>query len=138
MKLFARVLSVLLLVLILTLTLASCGNRIPKGEYIRGDKDLEGYYEGYTFDGKNFSFDVYRKYQKDEALCYSGTYEFVKDKENSDKENGITVGTLTLTYLDAEGNEVVAEYSYLREETEDSTTIKIGDMFYTYYENQVK
>ncbi len=134
MKVFTRVLSALLLVLMLTLVLASCGNRIPKGEYIRGSKLLDGYYEGYTFDGKNFSFDVYRAYQKDEAYCYSGTYEFVKDKENSDKDNGITAGTITFTYTDAAGAEVVVEKPYVREETEKGITIKIGDMYYNYFE----
>ena len=133
MKVFSRVLSVILLTLVLVLSLASCGSSL-KGEYIRGNKVLEGYYEGYTFDGKNFTYDVYRAYVRDDALCYSGTYELVKDKENSDKENGITVGTITLTYQTADGETVVEEKAYWREETEDKTTIKIGDYFYYYFE----
>lgn len=129
MKVFARILSIILIVLMLTLTLASCA-RVPEGEYIRGNKVLEGYYEGFTFDGKNFSFEVYRGYQREEALCYSGTYKLKKDKEKSDKENGITAGIITLTYVDAAGNEVVVEKEYYREETEKNDFIKIGDLFY--------
>ena len=134
MKLFVRVLSVILLVLTLTLTLASCGSRVSKGEYVRGDKVLEGYYESYTFKGKKFSFDVYRGYQHEDALSYTGTYKLVKDKENSDKDEGITVGTITLTYTDANGNEVVEEKPFYMEDTEEVLLIKIDGVFYNYFE----
>ena len=134
MKVFIRILSVILAVLMLTVAFASCGKRVKKGEYIRGSKVLDGYYEGFTFDGKEFSFDVYRAYQRDDALCYSGTYEIEIDKENSDKENDITVGTITLTYTNAEGAEVVEELSYYHEETEDGIVIKIDGIFYNYFE----
>lgn len=137
MKLFVRVLSVILLVLTLTLTLASCGSRVPKGEYGRGSNGLEGYYESFTFKGKKFSFNVYRAHQQEEidtAISYSGTYKIVKDKENSDKEKGITVGTIILTYTDAQGNEIVEEKPFYIEDTEEVLLIKIDGIFYNYFE----
>ena len=137
MKLFVRVLSVILLALMLTLTLASCGSRVPKGEYVRGERVLEGYYEGFTFKGKKFSFDVYRAYQQnetDKALSYTGTYKLVKDKENSNKDEGITVGTITLTYTNADGDEVVEEKPFYMEDTEEALFIKIDGVFYNIFE----
>ena len=133
MKLFARVFSVILLTLILALTLTSCGGAL-KGEYIRGNKVLEGYYEGYTFNGKNFTYDVYLAYVRDEALSYSGTFEYEIDKENSDKELGLTVGTIVFTYTNAAGTEVVEEKPFTLEETEKETVLKIGDYFFYYFE----
>ena len=137
MKLFVRVLSVILLVLTLTLTLASCGSRVPKGEYVRGSNVLEGYYEAFTFKGNKFSFNVYRAHQQDEtdkALSYTGTYKLVKDKENSNKDEGITVGTITLTYTDAQGNEIVEEKPFYMEDTEEVLLIKIDGVLYNYFE----
>lgn len=127
MKLFARIISVILIVLTLSLTLVSCGG-VDKGEYIMGDKVLDGYYEGYTFKGNKFSYNVYIAYQAQEELCYSGKYKLEKNKEESNKDEGLTVGTITLTYLDAEGNEVVEEKSYAYYEEEGKMVI--GDLIY--------
>ncbi|MBQ3064589.1 MAG: hypothetical protein IJC99_07330 [Clostridia bacterium] len=136
MKAFARVLSVVLILLMLTLTFASCGARVPKGLYFRGSM-LDGVYEGYTFMGKKFSFDVYREFERDDELCYSGTYKFEKDKENSNKDEGLTVGTITFTYIDTNGNEVVEEMAYRYEEdVKGKTVLRLGDdFFYLYVEN---
>ena len=127
MKVFARILSLLLVVLMLSLTLAACG-RVPKGEYIMGDKVLDGYYEGYTFKGNKFSYSVYIAYQAQEELCYSGKYKFEKNKEESNKDEGITAGMITFTYLDAEGNEVVEEKTLVYNEVEG--TLVVGDLIY--------
>ena len=109
MKVFTRVLSLTLIAIMLCFSLASCGKKVEAGEYVIGDPGLTGCYEGYTFDDKTFSYNTYITYVKQEALSYSGEYEIEvikpEDKEarQADKDNGITRGNITLTWVDAAG-----------------------------------
>lgn len=141
MKLFARVLSLTLVAVMLCLCLAACGDvaRIDDGEYIRGDKALNGYYDGYIFEADTFSYGVYLGYVKDNALSYSGTYvlEIVEkeDKEEQayDEENGYRYGFITFSYTDAAG---VAVENKLPIEIDDVQGILIiGDFQYNWFEN---
>ncbi len=109
MKVFTRVLSLTLIAIMLCFSLASCAKKVEPGEYVIGDPGLTGCYEGYTFDGKTFSYNTYVTYVKDEALSFAGEYEIEvikpEDKEarKADKDNGITRGNITLTWVDAAG-----------------------------------
>ena len=140
MKVFARVLSVVLVVLMLTLTFTSCAifqknKRVPEGEYIIGDKSLEGCYEGYTFDGKKFSYDVYIYRVHQDELSFSGTYEFEKNKDESDKDEGILVGVITFTYTVGE-EEIVKEMNLTY--TEEDGKLVLGDLIYYLYEDDAE
>lgn len=140
MKLFARVLSLTLVAVMLCLCLTACGEeRIDDGEYIRGDKALNGYYDGYIFEEDTFSYGVYLGYQKDEALSYSGTYvlEIVekedKEAQKADEENMMRYGFITFSYTDAAGTAVEQK---LPIEIDDMQGILfIGDFQYNWYEN---
>ncbi|MBE6602741.1 MAG: hypothetical protein E7636_00220 [Ruminococcaceae bacterium] len=109
MKVFTRVLSLTLIAIMLCFSLASCAKKVETGEYVIGDPGLTGCYEGYTFDGKTFSYNTYISYVKQDALSYTGEYEIEvikpEDKEarKADKDNGITRGNITLTWVDAAG-----------------------------------
>lgn len=109
MKVFTRVLSLTLIAIMLCFSLASCAKKVETGEYVIGDPGLTGCYEGYTFDGKTFSYNTYITYVKQDALSYAGEYEIEvvkpEDKEarKADKDNGITRGNITLTWVDAAG-----------------------------------
>ena len=109
MKVFTRVLSLTLIAIMLCFSLASCAKKVETGEYVVGDPGLTGCYEGYTFDGKTFSYNTYITYVKQDALSYAGEYEIEvvkpEDKEarKADKDNGITRGNITFTWVDAAG-----------------------------------
>ena len=137
MKVFARVLSIVLVALMLALTFTSCAifqknKRVPEGEYIIGDKSLEGFYEGYTFDGKEFSYNVYFNNVRQDKDSFSGTYEFEKNKDESDKDEGILVGVITFTYT-WNGEEITKEMNLTY--TEEDGKLVLGDLIYYLYED---
>lgn len=135
MKVFVRVLSLTLVVVMLAFSLASCGKKVEEGEYVIGDNVLTGYYDRFLFEGKNFSYDVYRQFVRDDALSYAGTYELElvepEDEEAKleDEENGITRGNITLTWLDANGAEQTATKTIIMNSLEG--TIIVNDLLYT-------
>lgn len=136
MKVFARVISLVLITVMLCVGLASCNKGFELGQYIIGDNVLEGCYEGFTFDKETFTYDVYVEYRKDEALSFSGTYVFetveAEDEEQAleDEENGIIRGNITLncTYADGSTEEKTAAVIYDSIEG----TLQIGDIRFTY------
>ena len=148
MKVFIRVLSLTLIAVMLCLSLASCAKRIEAGEYIIGDVVLTGCYEGYTFEGKTFSFTTYLAYQKQEALSCSGEYELEiieqedEEAQLEDEENGIKRGNITLTWTDAAGAEKTKTMPIVIDELEWTLTIsghlfvegEYGDITYTLYD----
>lgn len=91
MKNAIRILSLVIVAVMLSVMLASCGG-IDKGEYVFGDKNLTKTYDSFTFQGSKFTYDVYVQGAKQESESLAGKYK-IKD------------GVLTLTWLDAEGAE---------------------------------
>ncbi|MBQ9801747.1 MAG: hypothetical protein IJW51_01580 [Clostridia bacterium] len=141
MKVFARVLSLLLVAVMLCLCLTSCGEeRIEDGEYIRGDKTLTGYYVCYYFEEETFSYEVYLQYVKDEALSYEGTYtlEIIpqedEEKQLEDEENLIRRGNITFSYTDANGTAQTLTQTIIIDDY--MGTLTIGDILYTWYDNE--
>ena len=140
MKLFARVLSLTLVAVMLCLCLTACGEeRIDDGEYIRGDKALNGYYYGYIFEEDTFTYGEYLGYVKDEAASYSGTYmlEIIEKEDEAeqaeDEENMKRFGFITFYYTDAAGAAVERKEPI---EIDDMQGILIiGDFQYNCYEN---
>ena len=140
MKLFARVLSLTLVAVMLCLCLTACGEeRIDDGEYIRGDKALNGYYYGYVFEEDTFTYGEYLGYVKDEAASYSGTYalEIIekedKEEQKADEENMLRYGFITFYYTDAAGTAVERKEPI---EIDDMQGILIiGDFQYNWFEN---
>ena len=141
MKLFARVLSLTLVAVMLCLCLAACGGveRIDNGEYIRGDKALNGYYDGYIFEEDTFTYGVYLGYVQDKALSYSGTYvlEIIENEDEEtqayNEENGIREGFITLTYTDAAGAPVESKLPIYIDDMQG--ILIIGDLQYNWFEN---
>ncbi|MBQ2773499.1 MAG: hypothetical protein IJC95_01565 [Clostridia bacterium] len=143
MKVFTRVLSLTLIAIMLCFSLASCAKKVETGEYVLGDPGLTGCYTSYTFDGKTFSYATYINYvkqandpasQEKGTLSYSGEYEIEvvkpEDKEarKADKDNGITRGNITFTWVDAAGATKTETLPIVIDEV--NSILTIGDVRY--------
>ena len=145
MKVFTRVLTLTLVVILLALSLTACaGKRVTDGEYILGDKALTGCYESYTFEKKNFSYTTYIQHVKQEELSYSGTYKLEivepEDEEQKleDEENMIKRGNIIFTWTDANGEKKTETKAVVIDEYEWTLTMSAtyGDLIYTYYSEE--
>ncbi len=136
MKVFVRVLSLTLVVIMLAFSLVSCAKRVEEGEYVRGDDALTGCYDRYYFEKDTFSFDVYIQYVRQDALSYSGTYvlEIIEPEDEEqkleDEEYGITRGNITFTWTDDNGATQTQTKTIIMDSYEG--TINVGDLLYTY------
>lgn len=141
MKVFTRILSLALVTIMLAFSLVACAKRVEEGEYVMGDKALTGCYDSIYFEKDTFTYEVYIQHNKQDALCYSGTYELEliepEDEEQAleDEENGITRGNITMTYTDASGAEQVVTKTIIMNSYEG--TVIINDLLYTYFYEEV-
>lgn len=131
MKLFTRVLLLALVAVLLCTSLVSCGKKKLEGEYVSdgGDSVMNGHYVSYVFDGKTFSFNEYKGYQKISANSVSGEYELEiieqedEEKQLEDEENGITRGNLILTWTDAGGATVTRTLPFVHDDYEGTLVV---------------
>ena len=110
-KTFLKVVALMLVAVIASLALVSCGKTLS-GEYYMGDKTLTKSYTQYAFSGSKVTVDVYLLGNKVGSDSFEGKYS-IKD------------GEITITWKNDEGEEKSSTQTF--EELDDGS-IKIGTL----------
>ena len=126
MKKFVKALSLTLVLAMLALSLAACGNKTLSGKYVSDDIDfvVGTYSASYEFEGNKVTIvkDVDMRVGQDpDPITFNGTYEIVEEDDGDLK--------IKLTLDGAEEDEHIKAGTYALEQGEDY--IKIGLIKYT-------